>query len=120
MDYSHCHRDSANRSLPRVRTSATRDNTLVKSKEAMDKYDYTAALSLAKKNLAQHPDDYYGHSYLGSIYFEIGDLDRAEAEYLRAEELSPRHYLQERLKEVRDRRVRRSRAQPSATLTPSR
>jgi tetratricopeptide (TPR) repeat protein len=91
-----------------------------KVEEAIDKYDYTAALSLAKKNLAQHPDDYYGHSYLGSIYFEIGDLDRAEAEYLRAEELSPRHYLQERLKEVRDRRARKSRAQPSATLTPSR
>jgi tetratricopeptide (TPR) repeat protein len=91
-----------------------------KVEEAMDKYDYSTALSLAKKNLAQHPDDYYGHTFLGSIYLEIGDLDRAEAEYLRAEELSPRHYLQERLKELRDRRARKSQAQPSATLTPSR
>jgi tetratricopeptide (TPR) repeat protein len=90
-----------------------------KVEEAMDKYDYTTALTLAKKNLAQHPEDYYGHTYLGSIYFEIGDLDRAEAEYVRAEELSPRHYLQERLKEVRERRARKSRAQPSATGMPS-
>jgi tetratricopeptide (TPR) repeat protein len=86
--------------------------------EAMDKYDYSAALSLAKKILAQHPNEYYGHTYLGNIYFETGDLDRAEAEYLRAEELSPRHYLQERLKEVRERRVRETRNHPSATPTP--
>ena len=86
--------------------------------EAMYKYDYSTALSLAKKILAQHPNEYYAHAYLGNIYFKIGDLDRAEAEYLRAEELSPSHYLQERLKEVRERRARESQNDPSATLTP--
>ena len=85
--------------------------------EAMQKYDYNTALSLAKKILAQHPNEYYGHAYLGNIYFAIGDLDRAEAEYSRAEELSPPRYLQERLKAARERRERESRAHPSATAT---
>ncbi|HAK06685.1 MAG TPA: hypothetical protein DCO65_05365 [Spartobacteria bacterium] len=89
-----------------------------KVEEAMHKYDYSTALNLAKKILAQHPNEYYAHAYLGNIYFEIGDLDRAEAEYSRAQELSPPQYLQERLKAVRERRERESRRHPSATPIP--
>lgn|ERR1043166_214713 len=86
---------------------------------AMEKHDYKTALSLANKNLSQNPSLYYAHAYLGNIYFEIGDLDQAEAEYRRAQELSPPHYLEERLKEVQERRDRESRIRPMATPSPS-
>jgi tetratricopeptide (TPR) repeat protein len=86
--------------------------------EAMQKHDYHTALSLAKKLLAQNPNAYYTHVYLGNIYLEIGDLDHAEAEYSRAEELSPPRYLEERVKEVRDRRERESRRLQTASPTP--
>jgi tetratricopeptide (TPR) repeat protein len=84
----------------------------------MEKHDYGTALDLAKKLLAQNPDRYYAHAYLGNIYFDIGDLDRAEAEYSRAEELSPPRYMDERLKEVRERREPESRRRSTATPTP--
>ena len=85
---------------------------------AMEKHDYATALSLAKKLLARNENAYYPHVYLGNIYLEIGDLDRAEAEYSRAEELSPPRYLEERVKEVRERRARQSRRPPTVTPTP--
>lgn len=107
VDHSPRYRNPSNRCLPRVRISRHVTTPWSKVDEAMYKCDYSTALSLAKKILAQHPNEYYAHAYLGNIYFEIGDLDRAEAEYLRAEELSPPHYLQERLKEVRERRAAR-------------
>jgi tetratricopeptide (TPR) repeat protein len=87
--------------------------------EAMEKHDYKTALSLAKKTLAQNPSLYYTHAYLGNIYLEMGDLDRAEAEYLRARELSPPPYLEERLKLVRERREQESRIRAAAAPLPS-
>ncbi|HEY5991959.1 MAG TPA: DUF2007 domain-containing protein [Candidatus Udaeobacter sp.] len=86
--------------------------------EAIMKHDYKTALSLAKRILAQNPNVYYTHAYVGNIYFEIGDLNRAEAEYLRAEELSPPHYIRERLEAVRQGREREARSAPNATPTP--
>jgi tetratricopeptide (TPR) repeat protein len=86
--------------------------------EAIVKHDYKTALNLANKILAQNPNQYYPHAYLGNIYFEIGDLDHAEAEYLCALELSPPHYMEERLKAVRKRRERESHMGPSATPAP--
>jgi len=85
---------------------------------AMEKHDYATALSQEKKLLARNENAYYPHVYLGNIYLEIGDLDRAEAEYSRAEELSPPRYLEERVKEVRERRARQSRRPPTVTPTP--
>ena len=85
---------------------------------AMMKHDYSTALSLANKILAQDPNVYYTHTYLGNIYFEIGDLDRAEAEYRRAQELSPPTYLEERLKRVRERRERETRIRPITAPSP--
>src|SRR5882724_7813328 len=36
--------------------------------QAVRRYDYERALKLATKIVKEHPDDYYGHEYLGYIY----------------------------------------------------
>ena len=86
---------------------------------AMNRYDYSNALILAKALSHQHPKDYYAHEYLGNIYQEMGDLDHAEQEYARASELSPPQVLQEKLKAVRQRRQRESPPHPPPTTTPT-
>jgi len=75
---------------------------------AMHRYDYQTALKLTQQLAAAHPDDYYPHYYLGYIYFEMGDLGRAEAEYSRAYELWPSEDLQKRVEAVKKRRASES------------
>jgi tetratricopeptide (TPR) repeat protein len=86
--------------------------------QAVRRYDYERALKLATKIVKEHPDDYYGHEYLGYIYSYMGNLDQAEREYSRAYELALPQSLQEKLRLVHERRERESRTSPSATPTP--
>jgi tetratricopeptide (TPR) repeat protein len=85
--------------------------------QAVRRYDYERALKLATKIVREHPDDYYGHEYLGYIYSYMGNLDQAEIEYSRAYELALPQSLQEKLRIVRERRERGSPIHPSATPT---
>lgn len=86
--------------------------------QAMHRYDYRRARDLAKALAVQYPKDYYAHEYLGNIYQEMGDLDRAEEEYSRAYDLSPPQVLQEKLRAVRQRRQRELSVQPTPAATP--
>ena len=86
--------------------------------QAVRRYDYQRALSLATKIVSEHPDDYYGHEYLGYIYYHMGNLDQAEREYSRAYELSLPHDLKVKLEAVRNRRDHESHVQPTATPLP--
>lgn len=88
----------------------------VAANNAMRRYDYQRALILAKKIVQQHPDDYYGHEYLGHIYLKMGDLNQAEAEYSRAYQLAPPESLREKLEDVR--RLQRL-SQPNTSGTPT-
>jgi tetratricopeptide (TPR) repeat protein len=83
--------------------------------QAMRHYDYKKALELSGRIATEHPNAYYAHEYRGDIYLEMGDLAHAEAEYTRAYELSPPQVLLEKLRVVRERRVR----EKSATPTPA-
>jgi tetratricopeptide (TPR) repeat protein len=82
--------------------------------QAVRGYNYEKALTLTKRIVKEHPDDYYGHEYLGYIYLQMGNLNLAELEYSRACELAPPKGLQEKLEEIRKRREHESRA-PNAT-----
>lgn len=84
--------------------------------QAMRRYDYDKALSLAKAIVADHRDDYYGHEYGADIYMAKGDLAHAEAEYSRAYELAPPNAVQAKLNDVRKRRGTES--TPAPTLSP--
>src|ERR1700737_3879843 len=83
--------------------------------QAVRRYDYERALTLAKRIVREHPEDYYGHAYLGDICLQMGNLNQAELEYSRACELAPPRGLQEKLDEIRKRRERESRPRPSVT-----
>ena len=83
--------------------------------DAVRRYDYERALNLARKIVTEHPDDYYGHEYLGYIYYKMGNLNQAEQEYSRAYELSLPHGLEAKLEEIRKRRDRENAVRPSAT-----
>lgn len=86
--------------------------------QALSQYDYDKARRLAQKIATAHPTDYYAHEYLGNIYFEMGDLDHAEAEYSRAYELSPPQHLKEKIEGVRQRRAHQAAGQADPTSTP--
>jgi tetratricopeptide (TPR) repeat protein len=81
-------------------------------------YDYERALNLAKNIVKEHPEDYYGHEYLGYIYLQMGNLNQAELEYSRAYELAPPERVKSKLEDVRRRIERQSRVQSSATPIP--
>lgn len=85
--------------------------------QAMRKYDYPKALYLAGQLSAAHPNDYYGHEYLGNIYSAMGDWANAEAEYARACDLAPPTVLKQKLEAVRRRRAQPP-GQASPTATP--
>jgi tetratricopeptide (TPR) repeat protein len=72
--------------------------------QAVREYDYERALNLAKNVVREHPEDYYGHEYLGYIYLQMGNLNQAEQEYS--------------LEDVRRRLARQSGVEPSATPMP--
>jgi len=86
--------------------------------QAMHRYDYRRARDLAKALSVRFPKDYYAHEYLGNIYQELGDLDRAEEEYSRAYDLSPPQVLQAKLKAVRQRRQHELSVPPASAPTP--
>jgi len=86
--------------------------------QAVREYDYERALNLAKNVVGEHPDDYYGHEYLGYIYLQMGNLNQAEQEYSRAFELAPPERVKSKLEDVRRRLARQSGVEPSATPTP--
>jgi tetratricopeptide (TPR) repeat protein len=65
---------------------------------------YERALNLAKNVVREHPEDYYGHEYLGYIYLQMGNLIQAEQEYS--------------LEDVRRQLARQSGVEPSATPMP--
>jgi tetratricopeptide (TPR) repeat protein len=87
-----------------------------KVSQAMRRYDYDAALSLAKAISAEYPNDYYGHEYLGDIYRAMDNLPNAEIEYSRAKELAPPQAIQAKLEYVQKRRGNGTR--PAPTLSP--
>ena len=71
--------------------------------KAMREYDYPKALRLAHQLSDPHPNEYYGHEYLGNIYTAMGDWAKAESEYARAYDLAPPMVLKQKLDAVRQR-----------------
>jgi tetratricopeptide (TPR) repeat protein len=80
---------------------------------AMRQSDFPRALSMAQANAALHPNDYYGHAYLGSIYLEMDDLTNSEAQYLKAYELFPIEENEKNLAAVRKRLAMEKESKPS-------
>jgi len=89
--------------------------------KAYRRNDFPTALRLAEAIVAAHPKDFYGHEYLGSIYRELGNFERAENEYMRALELMPPQRIEEKLEDVRKRRAQQEAAEhpiPGPTRDP--
>ena len=72
---------------------------------AMRQQDFPKALAEAQGLVAQQPNYYYGHAYLGAIYLAIGDVTNAEAQYSRAFELFPNEQSEKDLAAVRKRKA---------------
>ena len=87
--------------------------------EAVRRYDYQRAVNLARKIVSEHPDDYYGHEYLGYIYCQMGNLDQVEREYSRAYDLSLPHGLEAKLEAIRKRREYKNRIRPALSPIPA-
>ena len=80
---------------------------------AMRQLDYPKALAMAQANVTRLPRDYYGHTYLGTIYLAMGDVTNSEAEYLRAYELFPSEENEKNLTAVRKRLAMEKDSKPS-------
>ena len=55
----------------------------------IERGDWSAALSLAKGLTNRTPADYSAYVYLAQVFFAMGDLTNAEAQYVRAFDLYP-------------------------------
>ena len=87
--------------------------------QAVRRYDYERALNLATQIVKEHPDDYYGHEYLGYIHYQMGNLNQAEQEYSRAYQLSLPHGLEAKLEAIRKRRDNKEGGQQTSTPLPA-
>ena len=72
---------------------------------AMQRQEFSTAMSMAQTLVASQPNYYYGHAYLGAIYLAMGDVKNAEAHYSRAYELFPNEESEKDLSAVRKRGV---------------
>ncbi len=79
---------------------------------AMHDWNYPKALSLTQTIIKRNTNDYYGYSYLGYIYVEMGDLTNAEAQYSRAYELWPNETNEKNLNAIRKRISREQTEKP--------
>ena len=70
---------------------------------AMSEQDFPKALAEAQALVAQKPNYYYGHAYLGAIYLAMDDVTNAHTHYLRAYELFPNEQSEKDLAAVRKR-----------------
>ena len=85
---------------------------------AMKASDYRKALQIVAPLAAQHPENYYHHEYLGTIYLALGDPAKVEEAYARAYALYPSDSLANILATVRKRRaaaLKTTNATPAAT-----
>jgi cytochrome c-type biogenesis protein CcmH/NrfG len=89
------------------------DNSWTAVTTAMRQSDYPRALSMAQAKVALHPNDYYGHAYLGSIYLAMDDLTNSEAQYLKAYELFPIEENEKSLTAIRKRLSMEKDSKPS-------
>jgi tetratricopeptide (TPR) repeat protein len=84
--------------------------------QARRQRDYDKAINLATALAAKNPNDYYVHEYLADMYWEVGDMDNAEKQYVLAYQLAPPQALQEKIEAVRRRRQHEQ--ESKATWTP--
>ena len=73
------------------------------TRHAMEQGEFDLALGMATDMAERHPDYYYAHSYLGTIYLAQGELEEAEQAYERAYELLPTEDNRKYLEAVRAR-----------------
>ena len=92
------------------------DDPYARAVAAMKASDYQKALSIVEPLAAQHPENYYHHEYLGTIYLALGKPAKAEEEYSKAYALYPSENLANMVATVR-KRLRLQSATPN--LTPS-
>jgi predicted Zn-dependent protease len=81
---------------------------------AMKASDYKKALNIVEPLAVQHPENYYHHEYLGTIYLALGKPAKAEEEYSKAYALYPSESLANMLAAVR-KRLRLQSAIPNVT-----
>jgi len=70
---------------------------------AMKASDYPKALSIVQPLAVAHPENYYHHEYLGTIYLALGNPAKAEEEYSKAYALYPSESLANTVATVRKR-----------------
>jgi protein O-GlcNAc transferase len=80
--------------LPAQSTSQPKEDPvaslLQQAKDAIDKNDFTSALELLQKYIAQRPDDPYAHFQLGYSYAGLIRREEAKTEFSRAIALDPK------------------------------
>ena len=72
---------------------------------ALNRYDYQAALKYMQDLVVKHPEEYTAYKNMGYIYFKMGDMTHAEAEYARAYEIYPSEEIQKELEIVHKRKA---------------
>ena len=81
---------------------------------AMKASDYPKALRIVEPLAVAHPENYYHHEYLGTVYLALGKPAKAEEEYSKAYALYPSESLATMLAAVR-KRLRLQSAIPNVT-----
>lgn len=81
---------------------------------AMKASDYPKALSIVEPLAIAHPENYYHHEYLGTIYLALGKPTKAEEEYSKAYALYPSESLANMVATLR-KRLRLQSANPNVT-----
>ncbi len=94
----------------RIWKSPFRSHSLQKSvvswdevRDMRDRQQFTEALSSAKGLMQKAPNDWYGHSFLGYIYMDMGSLKESEKEFALAFKLWPTEDNEKNLKAIRKR-----------------
>ena len=98
------HKDAAPNDAKKAASSTEQEgDSWETANRAMDRFDYDTAAAIAQRIVQRFPNDYYGHTYLGTIALATGHVKEAEGHYARACEILPTEENQRMLRAIQQR-----------------
>ncbi|MBI5676525.1 MAG: tetratricopeptide repeat protein [Nitrospirae bacterium] len=77
-------------------------DTWHEARNLMDNGNLPSALQMIKRMIDKNPSYYYGYALIGTVYHEMGDLEKAEQNYAKAYDLFPLEDNEKTLKAIRE------------------
>lgn len=85
----------------RLGVSYKHEDSWQDARNLLDKGNFKEGIDMTQRLINKNPDYYYGYAVMGSVYHELGDMNKAEQYYSKAFDLFPTEDNEKTLKAIR-------------------